>query len=95
MIDVGSVVVCVDDEFPAIFRPEELRRPVKDGVYTVRAIRRYGSETGVLLAECVNKPRFDRFGFYEPSFLIRRFRPAKSTDISLLREILERASEFA
>lgn len=79
---VGQKVVCVNDAA----RPGYSKRgpyPVKGRVYTIRdfVINRNG-ENAVRLIE-VNRGELDGFGFWT-----WRFRPVKTTDISIFEAML-------
>ena len=86
---VGQVVVCIDaNRFPDLWS-EFLRVPREGGVYTVRAVRIDGDEAGLLLHEIVN-PVCEWLGgnVGEFAFLVRRFRPAKTTSLKMFEGML-------
>jgi hypothetical protein len=87
MLSVGQVVVCVDDKSDApMHRAAAIAFPTLGGVYTVRGFWR---DNAIWLAEIVNRQRlYGRYGKLEPSFMCRRFRPAKPTDIGTFRSML-------
>ena len=83
---VGQKVVCVDDVFPF---GSELNCPVNGCVYTIRDFEYSdGGANGMRLDEIVNEPRAYVDGFVEVAFFLHRFRPVRTTDISIFTAML-------
>jgi len=95
VIDIGSQVVCITDEWePEAGTPAlPITLPVKGQVYTIRLItRHFDNWVGVLLEEIFNPPlEFSNYvGDFsgEATFAIIAFRPVKPTSIEQFRQIL-------
>lgn len=74
-MQVGSIVVCVDDSFSADALKQLKQLPTKNKQYMIRQIEdRIDGTCGVLLEEVINPPRETIDGFLEPKFKINRFR---------------------
>jgi hypothetical protein len=95
---VGQLVACVDDKWE--YSPSKMEKcpnlPVRGMIYTVRALDAEGAiwleeEGAVWLEEVVNPPAWfwDDTLFCEPSFYAWRFRPVRTTNIDVFREIVE------
>ncbi len=74
-MQVGAIVVCVDDSFSAEAMSQLKQIPKKDNYYTIREIvDRPNGSVGVLLEEISNPPRNTVDGNVEPKFKSDRFR---------------------
>jgi hypothetical protein len=96
-MQIGQQVVCVDDQFPKPLAKYYVRLPVKDKIYTVRAVflgRRVmypswgaaDSEMGLLLRELVNGTDPRNKYRQELGFNIERFRALRHLDDNLEAE---------
>lgn len=103
MFHVGQNVVCVDANFSATWQMDcTKQRPVRNGIYTVRAFGSWNFSTGLIdalwLCE-VNNPvvRWRCGDVSEVGFAAWRFRPvvAPKTDISIFTEMLTPAPKRA
>lgn len=83
---VGMQVVCVDDRGHMLNHGESI--PIRGSIYTIRSITHGGA--GVQLNEIVNLPRMYCDGFVEISFLRRRFRPVRKTNIDCFLSLLNK-----
>jgi len=93
--DVGQQVVCVDDHFdPWPYWRRTLRAfPKLNSVYTIRKILRgedYGAEPFVSFCfyEIVSPVALFDYGYFEPSFLCKYFRPVRKTSIEVFEKLL-------
>lgn len=100
MFEPGQKIICVDDQnWPAEFAAYTRNKPVKNAIYTVRAIERLDGIVGILLVEIRNARlyfathRGDRL--LEPRFNPKRFAPCRKTDISVFTAMLDRANRRA
>jgi hypothetical protein len=96
VLSVGQHIVCLNDHFTGRHLTQAL--PTRGQIYTVRAIvpcKAQGYEQdGLHLVQVVNRPRrwrTPRGGYRttELAFRVSRFRPVRSTDISVFRAMLE------
>lgn len=94
---VGQRVICVRAVYPALAEHYSYIKnwPVKDTIYTIRAIEADGDLVGVRLHEIVNPPTLTTQGVCEPGFTGEWFRPLteRKTDISVFTEILDREND--
>lgn len=73
-MQVGAIVVCIDDSFSAEAMSQLKQIPKKDNYYTIREIvERPNGHVGVLLEEIANPPRETIDGIVEPKFKSNRF----------------------
>lgn len=90
-MQVGDKVVCIDDSIPGPLAKLFTQVPVKDTVYTIRAVyvgrgvmhTKPGAadgEIGLLLNELHNPPDHKHLGKGELGFRIERFRPMDALD---------------
>jgi len=89
MIDIGSIVKCVDDSFDGLQIDKIPNRPRAGNYYMVRGIYIRDGHLGLYLEDLVNPPIQTKSGPGEPSFKIERFVPEEDIDISELLEVLE------
>jgi len=93
-MQVGQRVVCVDDHFPKPLAKFYVNLPIKDKIYTIRAVfvgRRLmhpskgavETEIGVLLRELVNGKDPRNKYLLELGFNSERFRPLQYLDTGL------------
>lgn len=74
-MQVGSIVVCVDDSFSGDALRQLKQIPTKNKQYMIREVMdRIDGSCGVLLEEIINPPRETIGGFLEPKFKSNRFR---------------------
>jgi hypothetical protein len=96
-MEVGQRVVCVDDHFPKPLAKYYVNLPIKDKIYTIRAVfvgRRLmhpskgtvETEIGVLLRELVNGKDPRNKYLQELGFNSERFQPLQYLDKSLEQE---------
>lgn len=83
---VGQRVVCIDASRMVAHHCERL--PVQGEVYTIRDIIEWPGGTGLQFHEIVNSPKRYPEGFIECDFVARRFRPVKTTSISIFTQML-------
>jgi hypothetical protein len=98
MIDFGSQVVCIDDEWVTGggVLPPGIILPIKGQIYTVReafippCIYFNFNRVYLRFEEFYNKPTYEPLlgQDQEASFLIDHFRPVKKTDISQFTVLL-------
>jgi hypothetical protein len=92
-MQVGQKVVCVDDHFPTPLAKYYLNLPVKDKVYTIRAVYlgrgvmhsapgESDGQIGLLLHEIVNGPDPRNKYQQELGFNSERFVPLRTMDTS-------------
>jgi len=84
MIDIGSHVVCIRDEWPAVTNAENywkkhFHRPIKGTVYTVRTINKTNGKVWIRLEELVN-PVVAK-NKKEPYYNITSFKPLKKIKV--------------
>lgn len=89
---VGQKVVCVDSE-PGEPRRNPEQWPLRGSVYTIRSFNPQSG--GVRLVEIVNPAYLYKGGWMELSFFPRRFRPVKTTNIDVFRQMLNPVREDA
>jgi hypothetical protein len=89
MIEIGSIVKCIDGNFDGLQLRKIPRRPVEGNYYMVRGIYEKGNHLGLYLEELVNPPIQTKIGLGEPCFKMERFAPEEDVDISELLEVLE------
>lgn len=87
MIEIGSIVKCIDGNFDGTQLRKIPRRPIEGNYYMVRGIYEKDNHLGLYLEELVNPPI--QTGLGEPSFKVERFVPEEDVDISELLEVLE------
>ncbi len=96
-MQVGQRVVCVDDHFPKPLAKYYVNLPIKDKIYTIRAVfvgRRLmhpgkgavETEIGVLLRELVNGKDPRNKHLQELGFNSERFRPLQYLNTGLEKE---------
>ena len=84
---IGQKVVCVDGTRLCLDLGEQ--RPVKGRIYTIRNFCEDDTDgTGLRLEEIVNEPRHYTDGYAEIAFYVWRFRPVRTTDISIFTAML-------
>lgn len=85
---VGQQVVCIDDEFKRVTIPQGI---TKGQIYTLRWVGEYtmyadGTYIGVRL-EGVDRGVDPTYGYEDPPFAARRFRPLVKDPLAVLRRI--------
>jgi len=87
----GDMVVCVSDYWEIDKATDHLPKPVKGIIYTVRDVYvdPCDSTTVGLRFEEIVLPKICLCGTVEPGFWVKRFRPVRRNDISVLRSLLE------
>lgn len=88
MIDIGSKVVCISDNWDTTYRNIVKHFPIKGNIYTVRGMEKSFEEIGLIFEEFANETKNPFLFFKEYSFDIKCFRPVKKTDISIFEEML-------
>jgi hypothetical protein len=100
MWKIDQLIVCVDDKFQPHRKTFVPNLPQRGQIYSIRDILvRDDDGPAFHLHEIVNAPRHFRvkgeIQFCEAAFYAWRFRPLKSTDISIFTEILNTVDEDA
>lgn len=104
MFTVGQKVVCVDDQFDSLTASVYRALPVKDVVYTIRAVYVGRSqlacapgssdgEIGVLLVELVNPPDPGNLHKQELGFKSERFAPLLTDEETRTNQQHDEATE--
>jgi len=89
---IGSLVELINDKWKN--QPYDEVFPVKNKVYTVRAIEQESDGIGLLLEEIVNPPSqyIDAYG--EPTFRIERFRELQPPIVNIEEYINQNTLEY-
>jgi hypothetical protein len=87
---VGQQVVCVNDRFSRDMRWRQTVRnfPILNSIYTIREIHVEGALVGFCFHEILNPCRWFAAGFGEPAFNSRNFRPVRTTNIEVFKQML-------
>jgi hypothetical protein len=88
MFHVGQLVICINDNFE--IRYPVCGYPIRNGIYTIRALVVTPWGPGLHLYEIQNPQMFFKYDIFdELAFKEKRFRPvAKKTDISVFTKLL-------
>lgn len=88
-MDIGDVVTCINSTFHDYTLQITTQLPKKGNEYVIRDIIDYEGRIGVLLEEITNPPVKIINNYFEPSFLISRFRKLETPELKEIEEELE------
>ncbi len=91
MFHIGQKMVCINDK-PMLFTRSDVISIVNGRIYTIRGIDLDGCAVdgipGLWLEEVVDQPERTCLGVRERSYCASRFRPVRTTDISIFTAML-------